>query len=1016
MNYRKTLLLTLWIACSASCANAASTVVEEFDVEPLTRYRLSFKADAAGESSWASRIYDKEGLLPYEGVYKYDWQTITSEKKSYLHEFLTPRGGSRLKFSVDHEGAAPTISDVKLEKITGGDLVINGEFSAGLDNYSGWNDHHLAKLVKNDKGKIELKCEPVGYALTDPIPVEPGAAYKYTPGSRPGRVLVYDRDLLRVDWVEGYHPTKNPLLKIPEDAGFIRVEYCDGRTYRPGAVPVIGKLGIELAEKGPGVTEKTFPPYPGEIVLKENSPLPEVRAAREIQHWVRKISGKEMRVLAAPSDKKNMKIFVGKSWAEKLFPKDLDYLKGTDGFAVRRKGKNIYVFGARPGGTLFGAIRLLERNSDLIFARPRREFGTIYSKNPDMTFDEADFSLRPAFTGRKCLNNNAARSDDGIWQGRVGMNSDANYYSRFRRKEMGGTPHSCTNYTATIFQGPDFSFEKCEKDYPEMFALVNGKRQVAPNSFICPTHPLAAKAVAAGLVAAVKKAEKRGEPLDSVGVRVKDGWTVCSCDECMKPIPLPDGTLLKPKAETAKQDQLFFSTRKAVLLNQVAEEFAKTYPNMPIDAEAYIYTSEPPAVPYKPSLIPTFCAYDTCSLRFPILDAENNSPLWARRFGEFLRRNKDDDRQLSMFAYYYPCGFSAVADAVAADWRAMVESGGTHAAHLDGFTPDTDNYQRRGQYQEMWDYQAMERWIITRLMWDPTLDPQALREYYVKRTYGKAAPEMLEFFNLIRKLWEDPKIKCFVNCHTSPASIFDELIVKTGNEKKLRNLLVAAEKKAVDPKSKTLIERMLAVYDRFAGELNRIYVPFVVESTAEWNLADSTFWMQALKLGEFKRVTTWADFRKTPVEHPTDVSIMRDRENLYVRFLAKKAAAEGDRVELVLEAVRKGPKFFFALDRKGKTYNMKNGSPWNCEAWSGKVTDQNDAYVAMFKIPYSVISNLDVDKDEFKFYAKFCRLISNKNEREESALTGYSITRTHYMNYWTALSVNNNTSREQNNH
>ena len=37
---------------------------------------------------------------------------------------------------------------------------------------------------------------------------------------------------------------------------------------------------------------------------------------------------------------------------------------------------------------------------------------------------------------------------------------------------------------------------------------------------------------------------------------------------------------------------------------------------------------------------------------------------------------------------------------------------------------------------------------MSRLMWEPTLDPQELREYYIRRAYGRAAPEMLGFYNI----------------------------------------------------------------------------------------------------------------------------------------------------------------------------------------------------------------------------------------------------------------------------
>ncbi|OGV53141.1 MAG: hypothetical protein A2X45_21925 [Lentisphaerae bacterium GWF2_50_93] len=972
----------------------------------MTRYCLSFNTsgNSAVNASWELQILNNEGLLPYEGSFKADWQRIVPERKTYTHSFLTHRDGVLLRVILESQGAMPEITDMKLEEITGTNPVINGDFSSGPLNYSGWTDRRLAKLETNENGETILKCEPEGYALTDPIPVEPGSIYRYAEGSHVGgQVLVYDYDLLRIGRIDGYLPRKNPFLKIPADAAFIRIEYCDGR---PTRVPVVNLVGLELVEKGTSPKIPDFPAYPGEIILEANSPPPEVRAAREIQHWVRKISGKEMRVLAVPSNRDNMKIRIGGKLAKNLFPEDFKYLDGSDGFAVRQKDKNIYIFGSRPSGALFGAFRFLEKNTDIIWARPRKEFGTVFTPNPSLEFKEANFILRPAFVKRMSGGNYAKTDDSGIWQGRLGLNTSAFWVNQYEREEMGGAPSFDGNFMSVIAQSDKYKFEKCKTEHPEFFIFQNGKRDISPNGYICYTAPGIAEAISEGLCEVIKKAEARGEKLEHISVRTRDGWAVCTCPECMKPIKLADGSFLEPKADTSQKDPLFFSTRVAVMMNKVAAEFAKTYPNMPIGVSAYIYMAVPPAVKHAPSLIPLFCAYGVCSIRFPILEGKNNhciygdsgGPVWETRFREYLNRNASEDRKLSMFAYYYCNGFSTVADSAAADWSAMVKSGGVYGVHMDGFSAESE------QGLSVWDYRAIEWWIMARLMWEPTLDPQKLREDYIKRAYGRAAPEMLEFYNIIRKVWGDPDIKFGATCHSSSAEIFETLIVKTGNEEKLRSILVEAEKKVVNPNSKILVQRTLTAFDSLSKSLNRLAIPYVQESTAEWNIANSTFWMQAFKLGEFKKVSTWSDFKQAPAKHQTNVSVMRDETYLYFHFQALDAG-KNDRVELVLTAERRAPIYFFALDRNGKRYDMKNYLPWDCPEWKGEVKNEKDSYTAMFKIPLSVIRELDLKEDDVKLYAKFSRLAFDGKDKEESTLDGTSITRTHYMNYWKMLTI-----------
>jgi len=989
---------------SLASASAAPVIVKEFEVEPLTRYRLSFDGEGAqaSEARWQLRILTANGLLPYEGVFNEDWQKISAEKRTYQHEFWTPREGHLLKFETESQGENPQIAAIKLEKIEDENLVLNGNFAAGPDNYSGWNTHFLAKLTKSEDGTLIFQCEAPGYALTDPIPVQAGATYRFMENTTPGgRLLIYDRDLLRVGILfEGGIPAGTQEFVMPPEAAFIRLEYADGRVHR---VPAISQAGIQLVKAGPIQPEEKFSAYPGEIVLKPNSALSEVRAAREIQHWVRKISGHEIPVLAEPSQDKHQRIFVGTGWAGENFAEDLKILEGSDGFAVRKKGNDIYVFGARPAGALFGAIRLLEDNSDLIFARPQSPLGTVYSKNPNLVFEHADTLLRPTFAFRMSHAPAAQSSDDGMWQGRVGLNTSPHLYNNFRSREMAGAASSESSFMSIIERVPGFEFAKTSVEHPEFYAMVNGNREIQPKGYICYTAPGIAEAIAKGLVTVVEEYEHRGEKLDFLGLRTRDGWLVCTCDSCMAPILLPDGTKLEPKAYSSEKDELFFSTRMVQMLNRVSAEFAKTYPERIVTAAAYIYGSTPPAIPHAKSLAPMFCAYPTASLRFPILDGDNNhnavGKQWENKFREYLDRTTDG-RKISMFDYHYTGGFSTVADSAREDWLAMAKTGGAYEIQLDGMPSD----KATASGINPWDYDAPEKWIMSRLMWDPALDPQKLREEYCRRAYQEGAPEMIEFYNLIRAAWSNPEIKMGVNCHSKAPDLFETFIVKPGNEKKLRVLLVQAEGKAKNPQSKLLIQRVLVAFDQQTESMKRVLIPFITESTEEWDIPGSTFWLQALKFDGFKKVSTWNNSENAPAEHPTFVSVMRDKDNLYVRFDAQKAG-KNDRVEIVLQAEKRATSYYFALDRQGKSYAMKNNAPWDQEAWSGKVQDESDHYITMFRIPFSTMDKLDMSEGKYDFMAKFVRLISGKDESEESSLLGFSITRTHFDNFWTKLTV-----------
>ena len=96
-----------------------SEIVKEFQVEPLTSYRLTFyaKSETGAKSDWELRFFSKDGRLPHEGVHKNDWQVIRPEKETYRHDILSPKNAGILKLVLNSEGPNPVLADVTLEKI-----------------------------------------------------------------------------------------------------------------------------------------------------------------------------------------------------------------------------------------------------------------------------------------------------------------------------------------------------------------------------------------------------------------------------------------------------------------------------------------------------------------------------------------------------------------------------------------------------------------------------------------------------------------------------------------------------------------------------------------------------------------------------------------------------------------------------------------------------------------------------------------------------------------------------------
>src|SRR5690606_23231871 len=91
----------------------------------------------------------------------------------------------------------------------------------------------------------------------------------------------------------------------------------------------------------------------GEFIVTKDAHRAILFSVTDTRHWIHEITGVNVPILNEPSAGNNTKIFVGKGYAGE-WAKDLEALKGSDGYAIRTKGSHVYVFGDRPRGTLYG--------------------------------------------------------------------------------------------------------------------------------------------------------------------------------------------------------------------------------------------------------------------------------------------------------------------------------------------------------------------------------------------------------------------------------------------------------------------------------------------------------------------------------------------------------------------------------------------------------------------------------------------------------------------------------------
>lgn len=685
------------------------------------------------------------------------------------------------------------------------------------------------------------------------------------------------------------------------------------------------------------------------IAVAKDAPYVEQFAAKDLQHWIREISGAELPIVNEAGKEGGTTIFIGKTFAERLWQKEIAELNGSDGFAVRSVGSRIYLFGSVPRASAYAAAALLERNTDIIWARPDEKTGCVFSGNPNLRFTELSFLEKPAFTFHG-WNVVAVRRDrpTGIWV----LRNRGNW----------------ADQTSPAKAGNEFNFLNCEgghiywwmahpdryfKTNPEFFGFskLTGKRE--PET-LCLTNPELLE-VAVGNLKKRIRAFKEKPDLFTIGFR--DSWTMCQCEKCLAPIPLPGGGTLTRKSDDPQEDPLYFSTRYWLFVNQIVERLKQDFPETMFAGSGYFYAAEPPACELDPAVIVSCCPIGGVNGRYPLLD-KRQSPVWKRRLEQWSKRFPG---RLLFYEYYrsYASGFaeisgtSGIEQKIVHDLRDLKRLGGIGVN--SELTPDSERKFSNHTMKSEWDANSVSAWILARLIWNPAENPRALRDYYLERTFREAAPQMKRFYDLLDEGFRksDGKRPDFI--HT---------VIQTGLEKKCFDALCEAEKTARHPNSLSMIRSLKKQWITARGRLGANTVPRM-ESEEKFMDFHATCYETSLIIDDFRLPGYFNWGKTTPAARRTEARLLTDGTMLYIRLTAENPSPElmeksapdlwpsGDHIELRFE--NRGKTFCFAVDGNGNRYDSLNSDRKWESGWKVLTARNNDGWTALLAIPLKAL-------------------------------------------------------------
>lgn len=441
------------------------------------------------------------------------------------------------------------------------------------------------------------------------------------------------------------------------------------------------------------------------IVLCNDASASEETAARELQHYLKQIGGAELPIISSDKVEKNRKhIFIGfnDEYGALCNVEQPDI--NDEAYTYRTIDKNIWIYGGKQRGTMYGVYSFLENEFGI------RWYTREFTKIPTLTeweVKDMHFSEKPFLRYRHILYKNI----DGLKD--LQAHNKVNTAWSAQENEYG----NLTAYWNAHTMGQFISADEYFGQHPEYFSLRDGKR--TPNAQLCLSHPKV-------LDICIKKMKQtiKENPLYWVySLSQNDNQLPCQCDKCR-----------------AIEEQYGGHSGLVVwFVNQVADAIKPLYPDKYIGTFAYQYTRKAPVgiVP-RNNVVIRLCSIECC-FAHPLDGCEHNRPF-------ITDIEKWSKVAPNLYIWDYVVNFH--------QYVAPFPNFGVLAENIKTFKKyNAIGVMEQAQYQTLGgEFSDMKAWVLSKLLWNPNLDTNALVAQFIEDYYGAAASYVQQYFNLCQSL------------------------------------------------------------------------------------------------------------------------------------------------------------------------------------------------------------------------------------------------------------------------
>jgi len=381
---------------------------------------------------------------------------------------------------------------------------------------------------------------------------------------------------------------------------------------------------------------------------------------------------------------------------------------GDEGLRVVVKKDALSIAGGKPRGTLYGVYQFMEDGMGVRFLT--HDHTHIPDNAADAEIPCGEYSYVPQFSFRWSYYRE--NSERPVFAAKLRVNTVG------LGEELGGkTPQNLINHSFHHL----VPFSKYGEEHPEYYAVFEGERDKNTGGGgpqLCVTNPEVIKIAAETVIRDLDASPE----LRNISVSQADTARYCHCDECEE---------INQREGTPMGSNLVF-------VNAVAERVEKKHPNVKIGTLAYWYTRQlPKTIKPRHNVQIQLCSIECCTLH-PINDpdCEKNQAFcsdmdnWGSVSDDIWVWNYNTN--FSMYDLPFP-NLRVIGPNV----RYFLSS------NVKGLFMQANGNGLTGEFSDLRNY------LISRMIWNPELDDQAIIEEFARLHYKNAAQPILDYIKML---------------------------------------------------------------------------------------------------------------------------------------------------------------------------------------------------------------------------------------------------------------------------